>query len=105
MTDRSSFDSRNRDIIASYQVGASYKQLGAEFGLHPQYVGEILYRYRATGRGKMPTVHSLELIKRVVSLKGKRSASEIAREFGLASRCVVIGIWNRARKRKNREAA
>jgi len=36
-----------------------------------------------------------ELVREVCSLKGKTSASKIAKHFGLASRNVVIGIWHR----------
>ena len=39
--------------------------------------------------------HSDALRAKVKSLKGIKSASVIAAQFGLASRNVVIGIWNR----------
>jgi len=38
---------------------------------------------------------SSELVQHVCSLKGQKSASEIASELGLASKNVVIGIWYR----------
>lgn len=43
-------------------------------------------------RAPRPTT---ELVREVCSLKGKTSASKIAKHFGLASRNVVIGIWHR----------
>jgi hypothetical protein len=33
----------------------------------------------------------------IVTLKGKKSAAEIARIYGFVSRNVVIGVWHRSR--------
>ena len=41
----------------------------------------------------------------IMSLKGKKSARVIAAEMGLASRNVVIGIWNRASLKRERAAS
>lgn len=43
--------------------------------------------------------HDPMMVAEIFALRGKKSASAIAKQFGLASRCVVIGIWNRARDR------
>jgi len=43
--------------------------------------------------------HDPALVAEIFSLRGKESATVIAKRYGLASRNVVIGIWNRARDR------
>jgi hypothetical protein len=51
---------------------------------------------RRTMKRRSPnSKHSDELRARVKGLKGIKSASVIAAEFGLVSRNVVIGLWNR----------
>ena len=41
--------------------------------------------------------HSAEFYAEISALKGVKPATQIAREYGLASKNVVIGIWNRPR--------
>ena len=49
--------------------------------------------------------HSRETIQAVCAAKGRKSAAIVAREFGLASRMAVVGLWNRNMGRPQREAA
>lgn len=95
-------------VAALYRAGASYAQISKATGI-PQ--GSIGYAVRGQNvplkrqagevspidaNGYHSPVYSADTINKICSLRGTKSASAIANELGLASRCVVIGIWNRA---------
>lgn len=47
----------------------------------------------------VPDDQASELTKKICALRGKQSAAQIARNLGLKSRNVVIGVWYRNRVR------
>lgn len=73
---------------------------GRANGIKLASVSEAGKRRLLNGRFTQPPhyrKHSLDLYAEISALKGVKSATKIAREYGFASKNVVIGIWNRDR--------
>jgi excisionase family DNA binding protein len=47
---KSKYEARNRTIAVRVAAGATYSKVGAEFGISPQQVGQILRALRAADR-------------------------------------------------------
>lgn len=88
--------------------GAKMQNIANRFGVSRQRIQQICFDvvcpvvHRGGNRNPPTTrglflAHSPERAKEIIGMYGKVSASQIAKKFNLASRNVVIGIWNRAR--------